>query len=299
MSTFWSWFIIALTVGNIVACVWLLQAQSRLPTGHSEKDTTGHVWDRDLTEYNKPMPRWWLLLFWITAIFGVVYLVVYPGLGRFAGTQGWTQVGQYESEKARAEARYGNVFRAFADVPLAELAKNPDAVRLGRNLFLNNCATCHGSDARGAKGFPNLADKAWLYGGSPEAIEMSITKGRNGVMPPLGAAVGEQGVAELTAYLWGLSHPGAGDAAAAAAGAQKFQQFCAACHGADAKGNQALGAPDLTDADWLHVTSPEDISDVVARGRVSQMPAQEGVLGADRIRVLAAYVLSLGGDAGG
>jgi cytochrome c oxidase cbb3-type subunit 3 len=299
MSTFWSWFVIALTVGNIVGCVWLLQAQSRLPAGHSEKDTTGHVWDKDLTEYNKPMPRWWLILFWITAVFGAAYLVIYPGLGTFAGTQGWTQSGQYERERTEAEARYGDVFRAFANVPLAELAKNQDAVRLGRNLFLNNCATCHGSDARGARGFPNLTDKAWLHGGSPEAIELTITNGRTGSMPALGAAVGEQGVAELTAYVWSLSHPGTGDAAAIAAGAQKFQMFCIACHGADGRGNQALGAPDLTDDDWLHVTTAADIGDVIMKGRVNQMPAQQGTLGADRIRVLVAYVLSLGADAGG
>jgi cytochrome c oxidase cbb3-type subunit 3 len=299
MSAFWSWFIIVLTVANIVGCVWLLQAQSRLPAGHSDKDTTGHVWDHDLTEYNKPMPRWWLILFWLTAIFGAVYLAIYPGLGTFSGTQGWTQAGQYEQEKADAEARYGNVFRAFADIPLADLARNPDAVRLGRNLFLNNCATCHGSDARGARGFPNLTDKAWIYGGSPETIELSIAKGRTGAMPALGAALGETGTAEVAAYVWSLSHPGTGEAAAIASGAQKFQLFCAACHGAEAKGNPALGAPDLTDADWLHVTSLADVSDVIMKGRVNQMPAQENTLGADRIRVLVAYVLSLGAGPGG
>lgn len=294
MSAFWSWFVIILTVGSIIGCVWLLQAQSRMPAGQSTEETTGHVWDRDLTEYNKPMPRWWLILFWLTAIFGAAYLLLYPGLGTFRGTAGWSQVAQYESEKAEAEARFGDVYRAFASVPLAELSANPDAVRLGRNLFLNNCATCHGSDARGARGFPNLTDAAWLYGGTPEVVEATITNGRMGVMPALGAAVGEQGVAELTAFVWSLSHPGTGDAAAIAAGAQKFQTFCSACHGPEAKGNQAVGAPDLTDGDWLHVTAPEDIADVILKGRVNQMPAQLDTLGPDRIRTLVAYVLSLG-----
>lgn len=299
MSEFLSWFVIALTVGNIVGCVWLLQAQSRMPAGHKETDTTGHVWDQDLTEYNKPMPRWWLILFWVTAIFGAAYLAIYPGLGTFTGTGGWSQVGQYESEKAAAASRFGNVYKPFAAMPLGSLADNPDAVRLGRNLFLNNCATCHGSDGRGARGFPNLTDQAWLYGGTPETIEASITNGRMGVMPALGAALGDQGVAEVASYVWSLSHPGTGDATAIAAGAQKFQLFCIACHGADATGNQALGAPNLADSDWLHVTTETDVADVIVKGRTSQMPAQLGTLSPDQIRVLTAYVLSLGRAGGG
>jgi cytochrome c oxidase cbb3-type subunit 3 len=299
MNAFWSWFVIILTVGSILGCVWLLQSQSRLPYGSSPEDTTGHVWDRDLTEYNKPMPRWWLILFWLTAIFGAAYLIYYPGLGTFSGTSGWTQVEQYEQEKAAAETRFGDVYRAFAGVPLAELPRNPDAVRLGRNLFLNNCSTCHGSDGRGARGFPNLTDGAWLHGRAPEVIEATITSGRTSVMPALGAAVGDQGVTELTAYVLSLSRPGSGDASAIEAGQQKYQTFCAACHGADGRGNQAVGAPDLTDADWLHGGTEADIRDVIMKGRVNQMPAQLDILGADRIRVLVAYVLSLGADSGG
>ncbi len=299
MSAFWSGFVIVLTLGTIIGCVWLLQTQSRRPTGTSTEDTTGHVWDGDLTEYNKPMPRWWLILFWLTAAFGAVYLVLYPGLGTFRGTQGWTQIEQYERERSAAEARYGDVFRAFAGVPLVELARDADAVRLGRNLFLNNCATCHGSDARGARGFPNLTDDEWLYGGAPEIIEATISNGRTGVMPALGAALGEQGVAELTAYVLSLSRPGEGDAGAVAAGAQKFQIFCSACHGANARGNQAVGAPNLADDVWLHGATAADIGDVIANGRTNQMPAQLELLGPDRIRVLAAYVLSLAREPGG
>jgi cytochrome c oxidase cbb3-type subunit 3 len=299
MSAFWSWFIIILTVGNIVGCVWLLQSQSKLPAGVSTEDTTGHVWDDNLTEYNKPMPRWWLILFWLTAIFGAVYLILYPGLGSFGGTRGWSQVAQYERERAEAEARFGNVFRAFADIPLAELAGNADAVRLGRNLFLNNCATCHGSDGRGARSFPNLTDDAWLYGKAPETIEATITNGRIGVMPALGAALGEEGVAEVAAYVVSLSRPGEGDSAAVATGAEKFQLFCTACHGPEAKGNPAIGAPNLTDDDWLHGRTVADIRDVITNGRTNQMPAQLEILGPDRIRVLVAYLLSLQAEPGG
>ncbi len=304
MNMFWSWFVIVLTIGTIIGCVWLLQSQSRLPTGMTQEDTTGHVWDRDLTEFNRPMPRWWLLLFWATAIFGVVYLLVYPGLGNFAGTSGWTQVRQYERERAAAEQRYGDIYRAFAAIPVAELAGNPDAVRLGRNLFLNNCATCHGSDARGARGFPNLTDAAWLHGGAPETVEASITNGRTGVMPALGAALGEQGVEEVIAFIRELPKlpaPGVSPApdTAAAAGQQKFMTYCIACHGADGRGNPAVGAPNLADDDWLHGAADADLRDVINKGRINQMPAQKENLGADRVHVLAAYVLSLGRDAGG
>jgi cytochrome c oxidase cbb3-type subunit 3 len=293
MSVFWSWFVIVLTVASIIGCVWLLQAQSRMPAGTSPEETTGHVWDGDLAEYNKPMPRWWLILFWLTAIFGAIYLAIYPGLGTFAGLRGWSQIAQYEAERAAAEQRFGDVYRAFAALPIEELARNPDALRIGRNLFLNNCATCHGSDARGARGFPNLTDTAWLHGGEPQAIEATIANGRIGSMPALGPAIGEQGVRELVAYILSLSRPG-GEAALVSAGAQKFQQFCIACHGADARGNTAIGAPNLADDDWLHGAAPEDLTSVIMTGRTNQMPAQVEALGAERVHLLAAYVLSLG-----
>lgn len=300
MSTFWSWFVIALTVGTIIGCVWLLQAQSRMPAGSRREDTTGHVWDRDITEYNKPMPRWWLLLFWATALFAAAYLVVYPGLGNFAGIGAWDQIDQYERELAAAEERYADVYRAFESVPLAELSANAEAVKLGRNLFLNRCAGCHGSDARGARGFPNLTDGAWLHGNAPETVQASIANGRTGVMPALGAALGEPGVGEVIAFIRSLPAPaGTAPSAEATAGRQKFMTFCIACHGADARGNPAIGAPNLADGDWLHGPNDADIRDVIMKGRMNQMPAQQEALGADRIRVLVAYVLSLGHEAGG
>ncbi len=299
MSEFWSWFVILLTVGTIIGCVWLLQAQSRRPAGSSGQDTTGHIWDRDLTEYNKPLPRWWLLLYWVTAIFGGVYLVLYPGLGTFHGIHEWTQIKEYENERSQAEARYGNVFRPLADIPLADLAANADAVRLGRNLFLNNCATCHGSDARGARGIPNLADGAWLQGNAAATIEATITTGRTSVMPAFGAAIGESGVDEVVAYLKSLARDGNAAGTAVDAGQQKYQQYCVACHGVTAQGIQAIGAPDLTDDDWLHGRAQADIRDVIMRGRINQMPAQNAVLSPDQIRVLVAYVLSLSRDPDG
>ncbi|RMF96577.1 MAG: cytochrome-c oxidase, cbb3-type subunit III [Gammaproteobacteria bacterium] len=292
MSTFWSVFIIVLVVGQVVGALWLLQAFTRAPRA-PQADTTGHTWDGDLKEYNNPLPRWWLVLFWLTALWLVVYLLLYPGLGSFQGLRGWSQQNQYAEEVAAAQARYGDVYAAFADLPLAELADNPEAVRLGRNLFLNRCATCHGSDARGARGFPNLTDDAWLWGSAPETIQATITNGRVGVMPALGAALGEQGLNEVVAYLLSLSGRGAADPAAVQAGQQKFLQYCSACHGPQAQGNQMLGAPNLTDDDWLHGSSEEAIRDVILNGRQNQMPAQKDFLTADQIRTLVAYVLSL------
>jgi len=326
MSGFWNIFVWALTLGTLIGCLWLLQAMTtqRKDTA-AKKDTTGHVWDGDLAEFNNPLPRWWLWLFWITGIFMVVYLAIYPGLGTFTGLAGWSQQDQYDAEVADAEKRYGNIFAAFADTPVEQLATNPDAIRLGRNIFLNNCITCHGSDGGGARGYPNLTDKVWLHGGTPEAIKTTISNGRMGVMPALGAALGDQGVDEIIAFIRALptlpeqpaSVPATAytpDTAAAdvepssaapvldpkvAAGQQKFLTFCIACHGPDARGNQALGAPNLADEDWLHGSSDADIRDVIMKGRVNQMPAQADILTPDRIHVLAGYVLSLSADSGG
>lgn len=293
MSAFWSGWVVVLTIGTIIGCLWLLQVNSKRRVGKAADDTTGHVWDRDLREYNNPLPRWWLWLFWLTGLFCFAYLVAYAGLVAFDGMLGWTQSGQYEREVAEAERRFGNVYAAFASIPLDELPRHPDAVRLGRNLFLNRCATCHGSDGRGARGYPNLTDDVWLYGSAPETIEATVTHGRTGAMPALGAALGEAGLNEVVAYLLSRSGRGATEANLIAAGQQKFVQFCSACHGPDGHGNPALGAPNLTDEEWLHGSTEADIRDVIMNGRVNQMPAQGGVLNADRIRVLVAYVLSL------
>lgn len=300
MTIGWSVFVIILVLVNVLGSLWLLQVLStkKGTSAGGADETTGHLWDEDLVEYNNPLPRWWLWLFWITAIFMLVYLVIYPGFGHLSGTLNWTQIEQYDREVAAAEDRYGDVFAEFSDVPLGALAQNADAVRLGRNLFMNHCATCHGSDARGAKGFPNLADDAWLWGSAPETVAVSITNGRTGVMPGLGAAIGEQGVNEITAYVLSLSNQEVADTSLVPAGQQKYMQFCVACHGPTGTGNPALGAPDLTDDVWLHGSTVAIINDVIANGRANVMPAQDGLLSAPRIRTLVAYVLSLSAASG-
>ncbi|MDX1454386.1 MAG: cytochrome-c oxidase, cbb3-type subunit III [Gammaproteobacteria bacterium] len=300
MSTAWSLFITILTIGNIVACLWLLWWTSRDRPAETTEETTGHVWDEDLEELNNPLPRWWLILFYITVVFGFIYLALYPGLGNFEGYLGWTQISQYEEESARIEAQQAETFARFAGLDIPAVAASAEANEIGSRLYANNCSVCHGADARGARGYPNLADDDWLYGGSPDAILHSIRKGRNGVMPALGSALGDQGVAEVAAYVQKLSGQALGPAAAplAAAGEQKYQMLCTACHGADGKGNQALGAPNLTDDTWLYGGDFETIKTSIRLGRQNAMPAHDELLTDDEIRLIAAYIYSLSNQDG-
>ncbi|MCG6886760.1 MAG: cytochrome-c oxidase, cbb3-type subunit III [Proteobacteria bacterium] len=293
MSSFWSWWITVISVGNILACYWLIKWASKPHAGEAASgDVTGHKWDENLEEFNNPLPRWWLWLFYITIIFGFVYLYLYPGLGNYKGSLGWTSTGQYNQEIKQANAEYRPIFEAYAQTPIPELAKDPKAVKIGQRLFLNYCATCHGSDAGGVRGFPNLTDGDWLYGGTPEAIEATILDGRNGVMPPWQAALGDEGVDEVTEYVLVLSGRQA-DATKAEAGKARFATMCAACHGADGKGNTAMGAPNLTDNIWLYGGSRGIIKKTISQGRNGHMPAHRNFLGEEKVHLLAAYIYSL------
>lgn len=282
-------FVVVLTVGNIIACLWLIWWTARRRTG--EADTTGHVWD-GIAEYNNPMPRWWLILFIVTILFGFVYLALYPGLGNFAGSRVWTSVNQLAQEQAHTqevfEARYGELARQ----DFVSLSKNAEAMTAARNLFANNCTVCHGVDAGGTRGFPNLTDNDWLWGGSPEAIYETIGHGRKGVMPGWGAVLGQQGVEEVSAYVLSLSGRRV-PSEWVAAGKERFATICAACHGADATGNQALGAPNLTDKIWVYGSSMETIRETVANGRSNEMPAHLGLLGETKVRMLTSYIYGL------
>jgi cytochrome c oxidase cbb3-type subunit 3 len=287
-SGFWSVAIAVVTVLSIVACAVFLKTQTVRTSG----DTTGHVWDEDLAEYNNPLPSWWRWLFYITIVFSLVYLVLYPGLGSWQGVLGWSQVGQLKDENARAEKQYGPLYEKFAAMELDALAKSRDALAVGQKLFLNHCAQCHASDGGGSRGFPNLTDKDWLWGGDGKAIETTIAEGRTGVMPPWGAALGEAGVKDVAHYVLSLSGS-THDSIRKAKGESIYKTTCAACHGADGKGNQALGAPDLTDRVWLHGSGEAAVIDTIAKGRTSHMPAHKNDLSPAKIRLLAAYVLSL------
>jgi cytochrome c oxidase cbb3-type subunit 3 len=298
-SGFWEYYVGIITVVSILACAVLLKSMStRRVSG--EADTTGHTWDGDLGEYNNPLPRWWIWLFYITIAFSLVYLLLYPGLGSYAGSFKWTSAGQYEAEVKSADEMYGPLYEKFAAQDIRQLAADPEARAVGQKLFLNNCAQCHGSDAAGGKGFPNLTDHDWLYGGDPETIKTSIMNGRNGIMPALGPSLGPEGTLDAANYVLSLS--GAKhDPTRAARGKQTFATVCAACHGADAKGNQALGAPNLTDNIWLHGGSEAAIVETITKGRGSNaltpgqsaMPAHKDSLGAAKVHILAAYVYGL------
>jgi cytochrome c oxidase cbb3-type subunit 3 len=293
INQFWGAYVATLAVASILACAVLLRAMStRRPAPGAKPELHGHVWDESLAEYNNPLPRWWMWLFYLTILWGLVYLVLYPGLGSFAGIRGWTSSGQYQTETQQAEARYGPTFNKYLSQGLAVVAEDPEALAIGQRLFLNYCAQCHGSDAGGGIGFPNLRDKDWLYGGGPETIKASIMEGRGGVMPPMGAAVGgAEGARNLMHYLFSLSAR-THDSIKAAKGKDLFA-VCAACHGPDAKGNQALGAPNLTDKTWLYGGSEDAIAETIMMGRKGLMPAHKEFLGEAKVHVLAAYVYSL------
>ena len=290
-SSGWSIYIAVATVVGLAACLALLivAARRRVMAGDN---TTGHVWDEDLRELNNPLPRWWMWLFVLTIVFAAGYLALYPGLGSAAGSLNWTSASQYQDEQAKARALTAPLYAAFAATPVPELARNPQAMAVGERLFANNCAACHGADAKGSKGFPNLTDTDWLWGGSPERIKETITQGRQGMMPPIAAAVGTpddvRNVANYVLSLSGSPHNNIG----AELGRPKFA-VCAACHGADGKGNQAMGAPNLTDKIWLHGWGEEAIVAMVTNGKTNVMPAHGARLTPEQIHVLTAYVWGL------
>ncbi len=295
MSGFWNLWVTGLVTLNIGFVTWLLLATARKKKSDQQPgpETTGHVWDGDLREYNNPLPRWWLGIFYASIAFAVVYLVIFPGFGNFAGTLGWTQVNQWAEQKAEADAVVAREFDRFNGVGVAELAKDPGAIKIARNLFAANCAMCHGSDAHGNKGFPNLTAPNLSWGRTPEDIVATISGGRQGVMPSWKDALGADGVVQVANYVYTLSGRAAPDAALAAAGKEKFATICMACHGPDGKGNKALGAPNLTDEYWIYGGSLDTIKETLTNGRSNRMPAQLELLGEQRVKLLAAYVYSL------
>ena len=291
-SSVWGVYIAVVTIVSILACAWLLFALSKKRVAGSTPQTTGHRWDGDLEELNNPLPRWWMGLFVITIVFGLGYLVVYPGLGASQGQFAWSSAGQYEDEVKQAKEVYEPLFARYLAQNLEAVAADPQARAMGERLFLTYCVQCHGSDARGSKGFPNLTDRDWLHGGDPATIKKTILGGRSGMMPPMAAMVGSSSdVENLANYVLSLSDS-AHDPVKAALGKSKFTA-CGACHGPDGKGNQALGAPNLTDKIWLYGGSMATVLEGINKGRHNQMPSFEALLGEGKAHVLAAYVWGL------
>ena len=298
MSGGWSIWIIALVAFNVVGCVWLLWWTGRRRPGDPGPTDTSHVWDGDITEYNKPLPRWWINLFYITIVFSIGYLLWYPGLGNFAGFGRWTSGQEYAQQKAGEDAKLAETFAPYNGQPIDRLAGDPTAVALGRSIFSNTCATCHGSSAHGAIGYPNLSDDIWHWGGTPDRVLETVLNGREGVMPPwckvLTGMGGPNAVDYVVAYVRTLSHPATlQNNYLASQGKPLFEAVCVACHGADGKGNQAMGAPDLTDDYWLYGDSGLDLRKTITDGRHGSMPAHRELLGETRARLVAAYVWSL------
>ncbi len=297
-SNFWPAYIASITILGMVACLVLLWFSGKTKAMTSNDNTTGHVWDGDLREMNNPLPRWWVWLFIITVVFSLAYLVIYPGAGSFQGKLGWSSVGQYDKEVAAGNKEIEPVYAKFNGMSPEDLAKDPKAMAIGERLFMNNCAQCHGSDARGSKGFPNLTDKDWLGGSTPEDIKNVILKGRAGNMPPMAAALGgSEDVTNVANYVLSLSK-GPHDSVKAELGKAKFG-VCAACHGPDGKGNPAVGAPNLTDDIWLHGFGEAAIVAMITNGKVNPMPPQGDKLTPSQVNVLTAYVWGLSNKAAG
>ncbi len=291
-SGFWNIYVAGITLVSILACLVLLWISGTTKAETLHDNTTGHVWDGDLKEMNNPLPKWWVYLFIITVVFALVYGLLYPTFGKFQGVLGWSSTGQHTAEVAKVEAAIAPIYARFKDMTPEAIAADPQAKAIGERLFMNYCAQCHGSDARGAKGFPNLTDNDWLGGGTPAIIKTTIANGRNGVMPPMAAAVGgAEDVRNVAHYVLSLSNT-PHDPVRAVQGKTKFAA-CAACHGADGKGLSAIGAPNLTDGIWLHGWGEEAIIRAVNNGINNAMPGQAALLNSDQVDVLAAYVWSM------
>jgi len=298
MSTGWSWFVIVMIAINIGGCAWLLWWTARRRPGDPAPTDTSHVWDENITEYNKPLPRWWINLFYLTIVFGIGYLFWFGGLGKYAGYSQWSSQGEHARDKAVADARLDETFARFKNQPIDVLSRDPQALVLGRSIFGNTCSGCHGSSAQGAIGYPNLSDDIWHWGGTPNRVLQTVLDGRDGVMPPWGKVLtgmgGDNAVEYVAAYVRTLSHPEElSRDFLAAQGKPLYDNICVACHGPDGKGNQQMGAPDLTDRYWLYGDSSEAIAKSIRDGRHGVMPAHRALLGDTRARLVAAYVWSL------
>lgn len=292
ISDFWHLYVAGITLVSIIACAVLLYISGTTKAATHADNTTGHVWDGDLREMNNPLPKWWVYLFIITVVFGLVYGALYPMFGKFQGVLGWSSQGQHAAEVKKVEDAIAPIYAKYNGMKPEDIAADAQAMAIGERLFMNYCAQCHGSDARGAKSFPNLADGDWLGGSGHDYIKTTITQGRTGVMPPMAEAVGgAEDVRNVAHYVLSLSGSPS-DSVRASQGKAKFAA-CAACHGPEGKGMAAVGAPNLTDGVWLHGWGEEAIVRAVNNGFNNHMPPQAALLNEAQINVLASYVWGL------
>ena len=301
MTTFWSWYVTLLTSGTILGLIWLVLSTRKGQRPDTTEETVGHAFD-GIEEFDNPLPKWWFMLFILTIVFAIGYLVLYPGMGNWKGLLpgyegGWTGVAQWEKEMAKADAQYGPIYAKYAAMPITEVAADDKALKMGGRLFASNCSVCHGSDAKGAYGFPNLTDNEWRWGGEPETIKTTLLAGRHAVMPAWAEVIGESGVKNVSGYvlteLAGRKLP-EGAKADIEAGKKIFATSCVACHGPQGKGVAAMGAPNLTNPSaFIYGTSFTQLQQTIRYGRQGVMPNQEAFLGNDKVHLLAAYVYSL------
>lgn len=293
MSSFWSGWIIVLTSICVILVTWVLFSTRRAQRRELTEETTGHNYD-GIEELDNPMPQWWFLLFVATLAFAVAYLLLYPGMGNWKGLLGWTSTGELERHQLAHDRRYAPLFSQYSKTPITELVNNPKALGMGQRIFLNNCALCHGSDAGGAFGFPDLTNNDWLWGGSPEAIKTSIMEGRNGQMPAWGAVIGEAAVRDVSTFIrYQVGLVDNIDQDILDSGQKIYKETCSLCHGPNGEGNQALGAPNLVDANWLYGSSQAEIEYTVRNGRNGVMPAWKEILGEEKAHLVSTYIYSL------
>ena len=286
MGQLWHWFIIAATFISLGFFLWLLLANRR-----TEGGKTGHEWD-GIEEFDNPLPAWWVWMFVISIIWTVGYLVIYPGLGNFDGATSWSSQGEHAREAEAHTARFAPLYASLGAMAPEELATSTEGMQVGRRLFINNCSTCHGVNAGGAVGFPNLRDEHWIWGGDIAAIQHTINNGRQAAMPAWGPALGNDGVTNVANFVMQLAGK-AHDAERAAAGAPQFATFCVSCHGVEGKGNALLGAPDITSGIWMYGDDLQSVAETIRNGRAGMMPGFTDILGEDQRKILAAYVKSL------
>ena len=295
MSNFWTFYIVTIVAINLVGCAVILHFNSKVPA--SEAKELDHGFD-GITEYNTPLPRWWMWLFWSTIAFACVYLTLYPGLGKYTGMYQWTAAKQWNEEVNEAKKHYEPIFAGYYARSIEDLSKDPDALKVGKRLFLRNCAPCHSSDAKGGVGFPNITDGHWIHGGAPETIRKTITNGRVGVMPAMNVILGnEETIKQVAGYVVQM-RGGKSDIPLTEVGENKFKMVCTACHGAGGRGNQAMGAPNLVKGSLLYGTKQNNIEQTLRMGRKSTMPAHKLLLSAEQIHLLTAFVYSLSTPAG-
>lgn len=284
---FWSGWIIVLTTVSLAGLLWVVLG---VFFGKDKGHDAAHepTWDGNLKEGDSAPPMWWFWMILSAMVFSVVYLMLYPGLGSFAGAFRWSQGGQLATNQQLYELEFEAARAELLQRPLGELAQDPVAMHAAERLFIDNCAACHGVDAAGqADHFPNLRDADWLWGGEAAQIEQSIRNGRSGVMIAWQAVLGDAGVTNVADYVLQLA---AGSASEEHAGRQQYMTLCVACHGPDGAGNQLLGAPRLNDDIWLYGGSREAIEYTLVNGRNGMMPAFEGRLDELQIKLLVAWL---------